>query len=88
MHLNLNYSVDSWRPILKSPRAPKSSVIVYIVYVCQLMVTYINNLHQKYVSFTFLAVCFDDRNLGGVTTVKMALSIYLAKLCSLIPSLG
>lgn len=46
MHLKLSTGVDSWRSILKSIRAPKDLVIVHIVYVCELMVTYINNLHQ------------------------------------------
>lgn len=88
MHLNLNTGVDSLRSILKPITAPKSLVIVCIAYVCELMVIYINNLHQWYVSFTFLEICFDDGSLTGITSVIMALSIYWLELCWLIPSLG
>lgn len=44
MHLNLNTGVDSLKSVLKSNRPLKSSVTVYIAYVYELMVTYINNL--------------------------------------------
>ena len=44
MHLNLNIGVDSLKSILKLIRPPKYLITVYTTNVCELMVTYINNL--------------------------------------------